>query len=449
MHPKFVPHRLFLLALSLVAAPASAVAQADPPAQQAPVHQHEAQDPVHQHPQPADQHAGHAMAGSLFTGRDNAGTAWTPARTPMLAAHRQAGPWSLMLMGNGFLQYLEEFAPIHRGSSQTGSINWIMGMGRRQLGSGVVGGRVMLSAEPFTISGCGYPNLLASGELCDSDGIHDKQHPHDLMMELAAEYSRPITASLRWHAYGGPAGEPALGPVAFPHRASAIANPIAPISHHWLDATHITYGVVTSGITANRWRAEASVFNGREPDDERHDFDFAPLDSFSARLQLAPTDGLSLQVSAGRLEDAEAGEGALPSRDVTRITASMQYQGSLGGRALAATVAWGSNAEVGTRTHAVLAEGVLMVTPLDHVFGRAEVAGKRGHDLHIHEDERAIFTVGKLQGGYLRLFAPWRGVQAGVGGSVSAALVPAAIQPNYGGVGLGFGIFATLRPTAQ
>jgi hypothetical protein len=116
---------------------------------------------------------------------------------------------------------------------------------------------------------------------------------------------------------------------------------------------------------------------------------------------------------------------------------------------LATTVAWGSNAEAGTRTHAVLAEGVLTVTPRHTVFGRAEVAGKSGHDLHIHEDERAIYTVGKLQGGYLRLFAPWRGMQAGLGASGSAAFVPPAIQPNYGGVGLGFGIFATLRPAAQ
>ena len=427
-----------LIAAAVLVGPRVSRAQENPPAP-APAHQHEA---------PADPPAGHVMAASLFTGRDNAGTGWTPASTPMLAAHRQVGPWSMMLMGNAFLQYLEEFAPIHRGARQTGSVNWIMGMGRRQLGAGVLGARVMLSAEPFTIGGCGYPNLLASGELCDGDGIHDKQHPHDLMMELAAEYSRPITSSLRWHVYGGPAGEPALGPVAFPHRASAIANPIAPISHHWLDATHITYGVITGGLTAARWRAEASVFNGREPDEKRHDFDFGPLDSFSARLQLAPTDRMALQVSAGRLESAEAGEGGLPPRDVTRITASMQYQGTLSGRPLATTIAWGSNAEVQTRTHAVLAEGVLTLTPRHTVFGRAEIAGKRGHDLHIHEDVLDVFTVGKLQGGYLRLFAPWRGVQAGLGGSVSAALVPPAIQPNYGGVGLGIGVFATLRPTA-
>jgi len=430
---------LLAATVAMLAGPRASHAQDQPPPAPAP-HQHEA---------PADPHAGHVMAGSLFTRRDNAGTGWTPATTPMLAAHRQAGPWSLMLMGNGFVQYLEEFAPIHRGGRQAGSINWLMGMGRRRLGAGVVGARVMLSAEPFTIGGCGYPNLLASGELCDGDGIHDKQHPHDLVMELAAEYSVPLTRSLRWHVYGGPAGEPALGPVAFPHRASAMANPIAPISHHWLDATHITYGVVTSGLSADRWRVEGSVFNGREPDEERHDFDFGPLDSFSARLQLAPTDGLALQVSAGRLESAEAGEGGLPPRDVTRITASMQHQGTLAGRPVATTVAWGGNHEVQTWTHAVLAEGVLTMTARHTLFARAEIAGKRGHDLHIHENELAIFTVGKLQGGYLWLFAPRRGMQAGLGGSASAALVPAAIQPNYGGVGLGIGVFATLRPAAR
>ena len=364
-----------LATAAIVGWPYTLHAQGEPPAAQAP----------HQHEPAADPHAGHVMATSLFSGRDNAGTAWTPTRTPMLAAHRQAGPWSLMIMGNGFVQYLEEFAPVHRGARQAGSVNWLMGMGRRRLGAGVVGARVMLSAEPFTIRGCGYPNLLASGELCDNDGIHDKQHPHDLFMELAAEYIYPVTPSLRWHVYGGPAGEPALGPVAFPHRASAMANPIAPISHHWLDATHITYGVVTSGLTAARWRLEGSVFNGREPDDERHDFDFGPLDSFSARLQLAPTDGLALQVSAGRLESAEAGEGTLPDRDVTRTTASMLYQGTLAGRTVAATVAWGSNSEVGFRTHAALAEATVTLTPRHTVFGRAEVAGKRGHDLHIHE----------------------------------------------------------------
>jgi hypothetical protein len=432
--------------------PADARAQDALTQEPTPHHEHQQPQEQHQHgakPQaPADEHtshAGHTM--SLFDGRDTAGTGWAPISTPMLATHLQLGAWTAMVMGNGFVSYLQEFAPEHRGSHQVNGSGWLLGMTRRRAGAGVVGARVMLSPEPLTVPGCGYPDLLATGELCDGDGIHDRQHPHDLLIELAAEYSRPLARGLRWHVYGGPAGEPALGPVAFPHRASAMANPIAPISHHWLDATHITYGVVTSGISGSRWRAEASLFNGREPDEHRWDLDFGRMDSVSGRLQLLPTDRFALQVSAGRLEEAEAGEGSLPRRDVDRVTASAMYQGTLGGRPAAWMLGWGANTETGIRTHAALAEANVAVTPAHTFFGRAEIAGKRGHDLHIHEAERSIFTVGKIQAGYVRLLAPLGGVQAGLGGSVSASFVPDALQARYGGVAMGVGVFATLRPT--
>ena len=202
----------------------------------------------HQHPAPAppaQDHAHHAeQAGeSLFPARDASGTSWLPDRTPMHAGHARAGSWELMWHGTAFLQFINESAPEHRGAHQTGSINWVMGMARRRAGGGRVGVRTMLSVEPWTIRDCGYPDLLATGETCDGDTIHDRQHPHDLFMELALEYERPLGRGLRWFVYGGPVGEPALGPVAFPHRISAMSNPIAPIGHHWLDATHITFGV--------------------------------------------------------------------------------------------------------------------------------------------------------------------------------------------------------------
>ncbi len=435
------PFRSSIVALAVVGLCRVSPAHGQDAAQEQPAphdHQHQGQ------PQgPADEHAGHAM--SLFDGRDTAGTGWAPIATPMLAYHRQLGPWSTRLMGNGFLSYMQEFAPGVRGSHQANSISWAMGMARRPAGQGFVGARVMMSAEPFTIPGCGYPDLLATGERCGGDGIHDRQHPHDLLMELAAEYSRPLARGLRWHLYGGPAGEPALGPVAFPHRASAMANPIAPMSHHWLDATHITYGVVTSGVTSARWRAEASLFNGREPDERRWDLDFGRMDSVSARLQLV-SDRFALQVSAGHLAEAEAGDESLPRRDVDRVTASAMYQGTLGGRPASGMLAWGTNAETDVRTHAALAEMTIAVTPAHTVFGRGEIAGKRGHDLNIPEAEETIFTVGKIQAGYLRLLAPRGGLQAGLGASVSASFVPETLQPRYGGVAMGFGIFATLRP---
>jgi hypothetical protein len=172
-----------------------------------------------------------------------------------------------MFMGHGaaFLQYLHESGD--RGSEQTGSINWLMGMARRSAGGGQVTLRAMVSFEPWTIGGCGYPNLLATGEVCEGETIHDRQHPHDLFMELAAQYKRPLGKGLRLELYGGPVGEPALGPVAFMHRVSGLPNPIAPMTHHWFDSTHITFGVVTAGLYAPRWKVEGSVFNGREPDE--------------------------------------------------------------------------------------------------------------------------------------------------------------------------------------
>ncbi len=184
---------------------------------------------------------------------------------------------------NLFAQFLYESGDTHRTSRQARSINWFMGMLRRPVGRGRVGVRAMLSAEPWTIGGCGYPDLLATGEVCDGDTLHDRQHPHDLFMELAVDYERPIANRLRLHGYAALAGEPALGPPAFPHRASAMPNPISPIAHHWLDATHIAFGVLTAGVPGSRWRAEGSVFNGREPDDARAGLELGALDSVAAR----------------------------------------------------------------------------------------------------------------------------------------------------------------------
>jgi hypothetical protein len=410
----------------------------------------------HQHPVPAaapatqEHEHQHGQADSLFSARDGSGTSWLPANSPMYAGHANAGDWQLMWHGNVFLQYINESAEEHRGAHQTGSINWVMGMARRQVGSGRLGVRTMLSAEPWSIGGCGYPDLLATGELCDGDTIHDRQHPHDLFMELALEYERPIRGELRWFAYGGPAGEPALGPVAFPHRVSALANPIAPITHHWLDATHITFGVITSGVGSSRWNAEASIFNGREPDENRTDFDFGALDSYSARFTLAPTRTTVFQVSAGKLNDAELEPGDLPSIDVTRVTASGSYNRALTSSALwASTIAWGMNDEPLQTTHALLAESMVSLRDRHVGFMRFELVGKSAHDLHVHESTE-VFTVGKIQLGYAYYLRPTRGLQFGMGGSIAGSLVPEALAPRYGGrVAPGVTVFLTLRPASH
>jgi hypothetical protein len=366
----------------------------------------------------------------------------------MYAGHARGAGWEFMWHGNAFLQFINESAA-ERGAHQTGSINWVMGMARRQAGGGRLGVRTMLSAEPWTIGGCGYPDLLATGESCDGETIHDRQHPHDLFMELALEYERPLRGSLRWFAYGGPVGEPALGPVAYPHRVSAMSNPIAPIGHHWLDATHITFGVVTTGVRSGRWSVEASAFNGREPDENRTDFDLEALDSYSARVSVAPSASTVFQVSAGHLNDAE-GHGTLPPTDVTRVTASASYNRALNGSTLwASTIAWGMNDEPTDTTHALLVESTVSLRGRHAGFVRVEAVGKPAHDLDVHGSTE-VFAVGKIQLGYAHYLRPARGLQLGLGGSIAGSLVPSALAPGYGGrVAPGVTVFLTLRPSTH
>jgi hypothetical protein len=439
---KHVCAALPLMAAVLGATPAAVQAQA--PASQPPQHQHDAD-----------------AEGALFRARETSGTAWLPDHTPMYGIGRTWRGWHLMMHGTAFAQFLYEPGEIHRTGGfdkrQFGSVNWGMLMARRPLGKGWLGLRTMLSVEPWTVSDCGYLNLLATGEMCDGDTIHDRQHPHDLFMELAAELDRPLRGAMRWRVYAGLAGEPALGPAGFPHRFSAMSNPVAPISHHWLDSTHISFGLVTAGVYDRRWKAEVSVFNGREPDAERADLDLGKFDSVSGRLSYLPTDSLSIQVSAAHLHEAEDEFPPDPRSDVNRGTVSATYHRTLGiGTDWAATLGAGLNsgreiipgAVLEARTVAILLESNLSVQDRHTFFGRAEIVEKPAHDLHAHEYADRIFTVGKLQAGYVRYFGTRSGVMPGIGGTVAVSVLPGELETRYyGRVVPSFGIFCVLHPS--
>jgi hypothetical protein len=396
----------------------------------------------------------------LFPAREASGTAWVPDDTPMYAVMRTFGEWQTMMHGTAFVQFLYEPGDRHRtggfANSQASSVNWFMVSARRSAGSGRFGVRSMLSIEPWTVSDCGFINFLATGESCEGDSIHDRQHPHDLFMEVAADYDRPLRGSLRWQVYAGLAGEPALGPPGFPHRLSAMANPAAPIGHHWLDSSHITFGLITTGVYEPRWKAEMSVFNGREPDEDRADFDLGALDSFSGRLTFMPTSRWALQVSAGHLNDAEAQIPPQPRTDVDRLTASATYHRVTEARAWATTIAYGMNAGpevipgdvVDLVTHAALLETSLSIRERHTWFGRVEIVGKPGEDLHVHATPAEIFGVAKVQAGYTRYANAWKGAVFGIGGTAALSIVPPALASLYSGrVAPGFGIFLTVRPS--
>jgi hypothetical protein len=385
----------------------------------------------------------------LMRTREGSGTALLPDASPMAAAHLVAGSWVLMLHGNGFLQFIDEGGD--RGDSQLGSINWFMGMARRPLAGGTFGVRTMLSAEPFTIPDCGYPILLATGETCDGEPLHDVQHQHDLFMELAAEYQRPLASATQLQLYGALVGEPALGPAAFPHRWSAMPNPLAPISHHWFDGTHIAFGVLTAGVGGERWKLEGSLFNGREPDEERTDLDLAELDSFSGRLWWLPNENWAMQASAGRMNEAEpAHDAGEPRVDVTRYIGSASYHQRLGENShWSATAAIGRSVEEGDGTNALLLESSLNLRERHTFFGRAEWAEKAGHDLGLESAalEAETFSLGAVALGYTFHLPAVRGWLPGVGARGSVNFLPSSLEEPYGSrVPMGFTVFLNLRP---
>jgi hypothetical protein len=376
--------------------------------------------------------------------RDASGTSWLPDASPMMGTMRSKGPWTLMLHGNVFLQFIKTGST--RGDEQFGSLNWGMGTAQRSLWRGQFSIRSMLTLEPLTVGRCGYPTLLATGEECRGAALHDQQHPHDLFMELAVQYKRALNDSVAFELYGGPSAEPALGPTAFMHRLSALPNPIAPVAHHWLDSTHISFGVVTGGLFGRKWKAEASVFNGREPDDQRYNIDTAALDSYSGRFWLTPTPAWSFQVSAGHLTEAEhhdEGDGD----DMNRVTASATYHRLVNDRLWATTVAWGRNTGHGQPTAAFVGETAVDMTTKDVLYARGEIIQKTADDLVVDLAREKPFTLSKLQIGYTRWLVNTRGLKAGIGGSVGLSLLPGDLDPFYGGTKAGeMAVYFTLQP---
>ena len=187
----------------------------------------------------------------------------------------------------------------------------------------------MMSLDPLTEGGRGYPLLFQTGESWNGEALHDRQHPHDLFDELSFSFSQKFDHDFSGYIYFGYPGEPALGPPAFMHRPSAMDDPDAPIGHHWQDSTHITFGVATLVCVWRNIKIEGSIFTGREPDEDRYDFDQPRFDSYSGRLSWNPTRNLALQVSYGYIKSPEALE---PELNIHRTTASAIYNLPLGPR---------------------------------------------------------------------------------------------------------------------
>ena len=263
----------------------------------------------------------------------------TSESSPMI--HRSLGNWTLMLHANAFVADIQQSGP--RGRDKLFSTNWLMPMASRQFGRQALSIRTMLSFEPATITKRQYPLLLQTGESAYGLSIVDGQHRHDLVMELAGRYDFKLAERSQVFVYGGPVGEPALGPTGFPHRASASENPIAVLGHHGQDSTHIATNVFTLGFVQGPMQVEASTFHGREPNENRWNIDTGRPDSFSTRLTVSPHKSLSAQFSTARLNNPEALD---PTLDTVRTTASIHHNLQLGSGHISSSVIWGRNKDL-------------------------------------------------------------------------------------------------------
>jgi len=397
------------------------------------------------------EHHVHGMSGTeAFFMEESSGTAVQPSAWPMPMVMTSASSWHLMWMGQAFLVDTQQTGPL--GADKFYSTNWGMLGAMHRLGGGSVMLRTMLSLEPATITERRYPLLFQTGETAFGDPITNAQHPHDFVMELSVQYSHSVGESATVGLYYGVVGDVALGPVAYPHRASAAEIPQATLGHHWQDSTHIANNVVTGVLGLKMFRFEASGFHGAEPNENRWNFDFGPMNSYSGRITFTPTPRWAAQVSSGRLTQPEA----LEPGDVVRTTASVEYVVPRPhDNWWATSLIWGRNWKTAPKygSNAVLAETVVPVrdknfltaryewSQRDELFaGNPELAAQLAESSGSHWFDVSAYTVG-----YTRDIATFHGAETGIGANVSLYVIPAGIKTYYGDHPLGVNVYLRIR----
>ena len=383
-----------------------------------------------------------AADASLPSPHENSGTAWQAASVPSYAWMMTSGNWMLMAHGQLFLTYNQQGGP--RGAGKLESMNWLMTMEQHSLWGGTLLLRQMFSAEALTAPHPGFPELFQTGETYHGAPLVDHQHPHNVFGELAALFTLPISKKISWLLYGGPVGEPALGPVTFMHRASASENPAAPLSHHLQDSTHISFGVVTTGFVFGRFKVEGSAFNGREPGEDRWQINLAALDSWSVRGSVAPTRNWTAQYSYGHLVQPEATE----LGDQTRQTASLSYNRPFTRGNWANTIVWGRRHKevAGTTQNSYLFESSLNFLARNYAYTRLELTDKDELFPELPASLAPSFRIGAYTLGGIRDLWHATTFQLGLGADVTFYSKPAALDPLYGSNPISLHVFLRVRP---
>ena len=380
-------------------------------------------------------------------GRRGSGTSWVPDQTPTLHLMKQMGPWNAMVHGAAFLGYVAMNGP--RGDERAIAPNMVMFMAERNGGPKTLWQLSgMFSTDAATVGGQGYPLLFQTGETWNDQPLRDHQHPHNIFSELAASVTHGLSSAVALNLYVAPVGEPALGPPAYPHRPLGMNNPLAPIGHHWQDATHIAYGVVTAGLQSRQFQIEGSTFNGREPGENRAEIRKPKFDSASGRLSVNAGPFLAFQASHGYLHSPEQTH----PDDAWRTTASAVFARPLDqGRSIDATIVWGRNRQNRQDLNSWLVEGEWSrergVTP----FIRFEQVEKSGEELVLPSsfDPDRVFTLRQTTFGGLVALPVSGSLAWAIGGQVVLSVPPDELRSVYGKDPGGWAIFLRVRPAAR
>ena len=380
---------------------------------------------------------------------DTSGTSAEPDSTPVPMLMKTKGSWTLMFHANVFVLDQQQSGP--RGGDKFFSTNWFMGMAQRKAGPGTFTARAMLALEPATITNRRYPLLFQQGETAHGVPIADGQHPHDFFMELAALFDLRLGEKGLLSFYAAPIGDPALGPTAYPHRASAAENPVGALGHHQEDSTHIAADVITVGLTYGVARIEASGFRGREPDEFRWDINQGSMNSWSTRLTIQPGKNWSGQYSYGRIASPEA---LFPAEDQERMTASVMYNRPLHDGNLAGTALWGRTRSLQDNAifNSYLFETTVCFRARNYAWTRIESV-ERSNELLVGENplppafsEKPAGRVQAYTFGYDCDFKFIPNLATALGAQVTTYGVGDAFKPIYGSHPVGVAIFVRLRP---
>lgn len=393
---------------------------------------------------PADQ--SHSERDWMPSAENSSGTEWQPAATSTPMWMKSIETWQVMAHGVVFVDYNQQGGP--RGEGKAESVNWLMLMEEHRLGSGNVLFREMFSAESLTSPHPGFPELFQTGETYHGQPLVDHQHPHNVFAELSLDYTYRLGSLFKekvfWEFYGAAAGEPALGPVAYMHRASASELPLAPLSHHLQDSTHTSFGVINTGLIINRFKIEGSLFNGREPDEKRYTIQFAPLDSWSGRLSVAASKNWTAEYSYGRLEHPEAFEPGSQRRQ----TAAVEYVKPFANGALlwATSVVWGRvhNEFDNHNLNGYLLETTANFKLRNYAFSRMELVDK--DELFPDNPGLPAFRIGAYTFGGARDLIRRHLWRLALGADFTFYSKPSVLDAAYGQNPLSFQIFLRVRP---